>query len=127
MILRVVFCDNIESMSTKAEVLWQWVDERCAHLGIDSIRELERRSGVSYGAISRPKGELRLPTVDLALKMCKPLVVDFVEFWANSGIITIDRPSGYAADIVKLLKNQDDETLRQIYFLVDAALKMKNK
>ena len=103
-------------MITKAEKLWVWVDSRCEHLGIDSIRELERRAGVSYGAISKPKVDQRLPTVELSLRMCKPLMVDFVEFWVNAGVVKIEEPpSGYMADIIKL--EQDMATNKTPYTL----------
>ena len=60
------------------------------------------------------------------MRMCKPLMVDFVEFWVNAGVVKIEGPpSGYMADIIKLLKTQDEKTIKQIYFIIQAVLKIK--
>lgn len=113
-------------MATNAESLWNWVDNRCVHLGIDSIRELERRSGVSYGAIYRPKSELKLPTVESSIKMSKSLKVDFVEFWSHAGIVKGPQLSGYKADIICLIEDESEETLRQLFFIIESVLRIKN-
>ena len=114
-------------MTDNAEQLWEWVDDRCSHLGIDSIRELERRAKVSHGTISSPKSQQRFPSIDLAMKMCKPLRVDFVQFWANSGVVNVLQPTGFKADILNLLDDLSENELREIYLILEGILRIRQK
>ena len=103
----------------KAEKLWAWVDQRCEDLNIVSIRELERRSGTSYGAIARPRSDMKMPTYELSEKMSKALHVDITQFWKQAGVSTTrEVKTGAEADILRLLEHKDEAFKRQVAAVV---------
>lgn len=86
-----------------------------SEVGISSLRELARRSGVSHGTISAYRSDLKPPTVETAEGLCRALKVDWVELWERAGYVSKFRlpPSsdleGLDAEIYYTLKDRSEE------------------
>jgi hypothetical protein len=100
-------------------VFWDWVDKRLDEVGITSFRDLERKSGFTYGAIGKRKNELKFPTTEMAEGLCRALRVDWVELWFQAGFVdrlsseqvslTVEGLSGIDAEIYFLLRGTGDD------------------
>ena len=53
----------------------EWLKMRMAHLGITGLDELQQRSGIDKGSISRYFRQERIPGVDVIAPLCKALEV----------------------------------------------------
>jgi len=62
-------------------------------VGIPSIRELEKKAGVSNGTISTRKNQLKMPTVVIAEGLCRALRWTWIELWMQAGFIPPDAAS----------------------------------
>jgi len=74
-------------MEKNPYTFWEWVQSRMDELDIPSFRRLEIRAGVSNGLISGRKNDMKLPTVDMAIGLCRALRVTWVELWSHAGVI----------------------------------------
>lgn len=70
------------------DTFWEWVDARMQELGITSYRQLESRAGLSNGAVSSRRNELKAPTVEMADALCKALRVSWSELWWHAGYVS---------------------------------------
>lgn len=68
-------------------MFWTWVQDKMDEEDIPSIRDLEKKAGVSNGTISVRKNQLKMPTVVIAEGLCRALKVTWVELWARAGYI----------------------------------------
>lgn len=69
------------------DMFWTWVQKRMDDLEIPSIRDLEKKAGVSNGAISTRKNQLKMPTRTMAEGLCRALRVTWIELWVKAGYI----------------------------------------
>lgn len=68
-------------------MFWTSVQKRMDDLEIPSIRELEKQAGVSNGAISTRKNQLKMPTRTMAEGLCRALRWTWIELWVKAGYI----------------------------------------
>jgi transcriptional regulator with XRE-family HTH domain len=81
-------------------------------LGIPSYRELEKRAGLSTGAINSRKNDLKFPTVEMADGMCRALNVSWLDLWDQAGFVQrlgTDQLTGLDAEIHQTLQGASDE------------------
>ena len=104
-------------MQKDVDKFWEWVDQRTDEIGINSFRELEKKSGYAPGAIGKRKNASKFPTVEMAEGMCRALRVSWVELWTQAGFI--DRVSedmlvGLDAEIYQALQGTGDDFKRAV-------------
>jgi len=75
-------------MKKDVDKFWQWVNRRIDELGLNSFRELERRSGFAPGAIGKRKNAHKFPTVEMAEGLCRALQVSWAQLWEQAGFIS---------------------------------------
>ena len=101
-------------------------------IGINSIRELEKRAGFKTSAVLRRRNELKFPTIEMAEGLCRALKINWVEFWAMAGFIeeynaekvelTPDKLSGMDEEIYYSLRPVSDEFKRAVLKTIKAWL-----
>jgi len=74
-------------MMKDVSAFWQFVDKRMEEIGINSIRELEKRAGFQTSAILRRRSDLKYPTTEMAEGLCRALRVDWIELWTQAGYV----------------------------------------
>lgn len=99
-------------MDKNLDVFWQWVSQRMEERGIGSYRQLAEMSGVSHGTISQDKNQLKPPSIETAVGLCRALGVDWIELWTRAGYIKMidkDKLSPVELRIIQALESQDDD------------------
>ena len=95
-------------MMKNAFTFWEWVEQRMEELGIPSFRQLEKRAGLSTGAINSRKNDLKFPTVEMAEGLCRALNVSWVDLWEQAGYLGTDQLTGLDAEIYQTLQGTRD-------------------
>ena len=95
-------------MMKNAFTFWEWVEQRMEELGIPSFRQLEKRAGLSTGAINSRKNDLKFPTVEMAEGLCRALNVSWVDLWEQAGYLGTDQLTGLDAEIYQTLQGTSD-------------------
>jgi transcriptional regulator with XRE-family HTH domain len=98
-------------MAKDVYAFWQWVQQRMEYLGIPSFRELEKRAGLSNGAINSRKNDFKFPTVEMAEGLCHALQVSWVDLWEQAGFVqrlSTDQLTGLDAEIYQTLQGTTD-------------------
>jgi len=113
-------------------VFWEQVDRRMEEIGINSIRELEKRAGFQTSAILRRRNDLKFPTIEMAEGLCRALKVTWIEFWAMAGYVeeynaervelTSDKLSGLDEEIYYSLRPVKDEFKQAVLKTIKAWL-----
>lgn len=119
-------------MMKDVSVFWEQVDKRMEEIGINSIRELEKRAGFQTSAILRRRNDLKFPTIEMAEGLCRALKVNWVEFWAMAGYVeeystervelTSEKLSGLDEEIYYSLRRVSDEFKQAVLKTIKAWL-----
>ncbi len=94
-------------------------------LGIPSFRELEKRAGLSTGAINSRKNDLKFPTVEMADGLCRALNVSWIDLWERAGFVQrlgTDQLVGLDAEIHQTLHGASDDFKRAVLKTIKAWL-----
>ncbi len=112
-------------MMKNSSTFWQWVQQRMEEVGIPSFRELEKRAGLSTGAINSRKNDLKFPTVEMADGLCRALNVSWVDLWERAGFVqrlSTDQLTGLDAEIHQTLHGASDDFKRAVLKTIKAWL-----
>jgi transcriptional regulator with XRE-family HTH domain len=110
-------------MAKDVYAFWQWVQQRMEYLGIPSFRELEKRAGLSNGAINSRKNDLKFPTVEMAEGLCRALQVSWVDLWEQAGFVerlSADELAGLDAEIHQALQATSNDFKQAILKTIQA-------
>jgi transcriptional regulator with XRE-family HTH domain len=110
-------------MTKDVYIFWQWVQQRMEYLGIPSFRELEKRAGLSNGAINSRKNDLKFPTVEMAEGLCHALQVSWLDLWEQAGFVqrlNIDELAGLDAEIYRALQGTGNDFKQTVLKTIQA-------